>query len=134
MANDIICLDTSVLIDYFRKKNKENSFFYEITKKYSLFAVSAITEYEIYVGSNAEQDIFWNEFFRKLTVLPFNAETNKFSVKIARDLKLKNRMIDIPDLFIGATAVANNLSLATLNKKHFENIAHLQLITNDIQH
>jgi predicted nucleic acid-binding protein len=30
MANELICLDTSVLIDYFRKTNKENSFLFEL--------------------------------------------------------------------------------------------------------
>jgi tRNA(fMet)-specific endonuclease VapC len=49
MANELICLDTSVLIDYFRKTNKENSFLFELTKRYSRFAVSAITEFEILI-------------------------------------------------------------------------------------
>jgi predicted nucleic acid-binding protein len=133
MENEIICLDTSVLIDYFRKKIKEKTFFYELTKNNTLFAVSVVTEYEIYFGSNNEQDIFWNEFFKNLTVLPFNSDANKLSIEIARNLKKKNKMIDIPDLFIGGTALSNNLKLATLNSKHFENIDKLELITkNDI--
>ena len=52
MENQVICLDTSVLIDYFRKVIKSKSFFYELTNEFDLFAVSAITEYEIYYGSN----------------------------------------------------------------------------------
>jgi predicted nucleic acid-binding protein len=38
-------------------------------------------------------------------------------------------MIEIPDMLIGATAKANNLKLATLNKKHFERIKNLEIIT-----
>lgn len=129
MENEIICLDSSVLIDYFRKKKKENSFFYQLTKKYSLFAVSVISEYEIYSGSNFEQDIFWNDFFKTLNVLPFNPEVNKISIKIQRQLKTKGLNIDIPDLFIGSTALYNKMKLATLNKKHFEHIDKLILIT-----
>jgi tRNA(fMet)-specific endonuclease VapC len=129
MENEIICLDSSVLIDFFRKKKKENSFFYDLTKKYSLFAVSVISEYEVYSGSNAEQDIFWDRFFKTLSILPFNSEVNKFSIKTLRQIRRKGLNIDVPDLFIGSTALYNKMKLATLNKKHFEHIENLVLIT-----
>ncbi len=59
----MICLDTSVIIDYYRKKDKAKTFFYQLTEKYERFAVSAITEFEIYQGSNPERDEFWDTFF-----------------------------------------------------------------------
>ncbi len=124
----IVCLDTSVLIEYYRKKDKSKSLFYKLTKEYSLFAVSAITEYEIYSGSNSEQDKFWDNFFKLVLVLPFDSEVNKIAVKVARDLKAKNKSIEIPDLFIASTALKNKVKLATLNKKHFERVAGLDLI------
>jgi tRNA(fMet)-specific endonuclease VapC len=124
----IVCLDTSVLIEYYRKKDKAKSLFLKLTKDYSLFAVSTITEYEIYSGSNPEQDKFWDDFFKLVLVLPFDSETNKIAVKIARELKAKNKSIEIPDLFIASTALKNNLKLATLNKKHFERVTGLDLL------
>ncbi len=124
----IVCLDTSVLIDYYRKKDKSKSLFYKLTKEYSLFAVSAITEYEIYSGSNPEQDKYWNDFFRLILVLPFDSDVNKIAVKESRALKVKNKSIEIPDLLIGATALKHKLKLATLNKKHFERLEDLELI------
>ncbi len=129
MENEIICLDTPVLIDFYRKKNKENSFFFALTKKYSLFAVSVVTEYEIFVGSNTEQDFYWDDFFRMLTVLPYTSDINKLTIKIVRQLKKKGITLDVPDLYIGSTALYNNFKLATLNKKHFELINNLILIT-----
>ena len=128
MEKQIICLDTSVLIEYFRKVNKSKSFFYQLTDEYDLFAVSAITEYEIYYGSNADQDIFWDDFFRKIVSLPFNSEANRATIRIERELKRKNKTIDKPDLMIAGTAFANNMKLATLNVKHFELIVGLELI------
>jgi tRNA(fMet)-specific endonuclease VapC len=128
MENQIICLDTSVLIDYFRKVNKSKSFFYELTKEYDLFAVSAITEYEIYYGSNADQDFYWNDFFNKIISLPYNSEANRATIRIERDLRQKNRLIDKPDIMIAGTAIANSLKLATLNIKHFERVIGLELI------
>ncbi|MCK4663495.1 MAG: type II toxin-antitoxin system VapC family toxin [Bacteroidales bacterium] len=129
MEKELICLDTSVLIDYYRKKIKSNSFFYEITNKYTLFAVSSITEYEIYIGSNSEQDKFWNDFFGQLTILAYDSKVNRTAIQIERELKKKRKQIDIPDLMIAATARTYNLKLATLNSKHFEIIDNLKLIT-----
>jgi predicted nucleic acid-binding protein len=128
MEKQVICLDTSVLIDYFRKVNKAKSFFYELTEEYDLFAVSAITEYEIYFGSNAEQDLYWDDFFNKIVSLPYNSEANRITIKVERELKKKNKTIDKPDIMIAGTAIANNMRLATLNVKHFERIDGLELI------
>ena len=128
MENKIICLDTSVLIDYFRKVNKSKSFFYELTMEYDLFAVSAITEYEIYCGSNADQDLYWDDFFNKIISLPYNSEANRATTRIERDLRQKNKLIDKPDIMIAGTAIANNIKLATLNIKHFERVVGLELI------
>ena len=44
MENSIVCLDTSVLIDYYRKKDKSKSLFFKLTEKYSVFAVFTVTE------------------------------------------------------------------------------------------
>jgi predicted nucleic acid-binding protein len=63
MADEIICLDTSILIDFFRKEKKEKSIFYQLSQSHQFFAVSVITEYEIFTGSNSSQQKFWEEFF-----------------------------------------------------------------------
>ena len=88
MENELVCLDTSLLIDYFRKTNKANSHLFKLTQNYSHFAVS-----------------------------------------IYRSLKKKNQLIDIPDLLIGATAIAHSLKLATLDEKHFSRIEGIELIS-----
>ena len=47
------------------------------------------------------------------------------AIEIYKNLKLKNKLIELPDIVIAATAVANNLKIATLNKKHFDRIEGL---------
>jgi tRNA(fMet)-specific endonuclease VapC len=128
MEKEIICLDSSILIDFFRKKKKENSIFYQLTQNYQLFATSVITEYEIFTGSTKEQQDFWEDFFRKIIVLPFDSETDKFAIQIYKELKSKSKLIEIPDILIAATALKNNMKLATINRKHFERIEGLELI------
>lgn len=128
METELICIDTSILIDFYRKKDKAKSFFYELTKAYHLFAISVITEYEILIGNEAAKDNFWELFWDRVTILPFDRIVNQAAVKIFRQLKADNKLIEIPDILIGATAVANNLKMATLNKKHFERIKGLTII------
>lgn len=126
MENEIICLNTSVLIDYFRKKDKQKSVLFKLTKEYKLFAVSIVTEYEIMIGANNGQTDFWNQFFDRITILPFDKSANRAAIKATKLLSDSNKLIEIPDIFIGATAMANNMKIATLNKKHFERIQGLE--------
>ncbi|MFW6246041.1 MAG: type II toxin-antitoxin system VapC family toxin [Tangfeifania sp.] len=125
----MICLDTSVLIDFFRKKDKSKSFFYGLAASYDEFAVSSVTEFEIYIGSNPDSDQFWDEFFQNVVSLPFDSLANKEAIEIDRQLKKISKQIDIPDLMIAACAISNGLKLATLNSKHFSRISQLEIIT-----
>ena len=127
----MICLDTSILIDYYRKKDKSTSLFYQLTNHNSLFAVTAITEYELFLGNSENQNSFWNEFFSRLTVLPFDTLSARYSAEIFKQLKSKNKLIDTPDILIAGTVMRNRLPLATLNYKHFERIVGLQLVKFD---
>jgi tRNA(fMet)-specific endonuclease VapC len=46
MDKEIICLDTSIFIDYFRKQRKETTQLLKLAEKYD-FAISVITKLEI---------------------------------------------------------------------------------------
>jgi tRNA(fMet)-specific endonuclease VapC len=128
MADNIILIDTSILIDYFRKSDKANSILISLIKKGYKFHISSITEYEIYVGSTPIQQTFWDGLLEKIEVHSFNKQTAKVAVEINNELKRKRKQIAIADLFIAATAIGNNLPFATLNRKHFERIDNLQMI------
>lgn len=129
MGEELICLDSTVLIEYFRKVDKTHSFLYKLTPHHPHFAVSILTQYEIYIGSNLEQDLFWNQFFQNIEVLPFENQACIEAIKIFQELKAQNKLIDTADLLIGATALSLGLKLATLNEKHFKRIEGLSLIT-----
>ncbi|MGN6601569.1 MAG: type II toxin-antitoxin system VapC family toxin [Ginsengibacter sp.] len=128
MANKIVLADTSILIDLFRKTEKANSRFVQLALEGYEFQISAITEYEVYSGATADQLPFWDKLLHKVKVLPFDKDVVKMAVSINSILKQKRKQIDLADLFIAATALANNLSFATLNKKHFERIDELKII------
>ncbi len=128
METELVLLDTSILIDYYRKKDKTNSVFWNLVLPGRIFMVTAITIFEIYVGAKNEEIPFWDNFFHDFIVVNFHSNDAILASNLDKILKKKRKQIDIPDLFIAAIAVRNNLLFATLNKSHFERIDNLRLL------
>jgi tRNA(fMet)-specific endonuclease VapC len=123
----MILLDTSVIIELFRKKNKDQTLFYAISKRETQLCISAISHYEISIGNRELHFEYWGELQKTLTVIPFDESCSIAATEIFVDLKKRNKMIDIADLLIGATAVSRNIPIATLNQKHFDRISELAI-------
>lgn len=121
-------IDTTVLIDYFRKTDKTKAKLTQLSQQFSQLAISSVTEFEIYNGATPAQLQFWQELLLEVIVLPFDSKAARIAVSIHQQLKRLRKTIDKPDLFIAATAIANNLTLDTLNRKHFDRIEQLSLL------
>jgi tRNA(fMet)-specific endonuclease VapC len=128
MADKKIMIDTSVLIEYFRKSDKNKTTLLQLSLEFDHIYISSITEFEIYNGATPSQFEFWNELISKLTILDFDSRAARAAAKIVNNLKKKRKSIDKPDLFIASTALVNKLTIATLNKKDFEVIESLNVI------
>jgi tRNA(fMet)-specific endonuclease VapC len=128
MADKVILIDTSILIDYYRKTKKENAAWVALIDDGYEFAVSVITKYELYSGATQSQIEFWNSILMTMQVIPFNESCVDTAVLINAALKRKRKQIDLADLFIAATAITQNLAIATLNKKHFDRIEGLTMV------
>jgi tRNA(fMet)-specific endonuclease VapC len=125
----MLLIDTSVLIEYFRKTKKEETFFYKLAETHTTFCISTITKYEIMVGSNAQQDSFWQNLFESIAAMSLDDNVAIEAALIKKELKAKGETIGFEDIAIAATARLNGFSLATLNEKHFTKIANLKLVT-----
>jgi len=64
----------------------------------------------------------------RFTILDFDSIAAREATEIVRQLKIKRKSIDKPDLFIAATALSHGLTLDTTNKRHFESIEGLNLL------
>jgi tRNA(fMet)-specific endonuclease VapC len=128
MADKIVLVDTSVLIDFYRKTEKENSVWVGLIREGYHCTISVITKYEIFSGATPSQLDFWNKILQAITVIPFDEETVNTAVDINAKLKRKRKQIDLADLFIAATAVTRDLPIATLNRRHFDRVDKLTLI------
>jgi predicted nucleic acid-binding protein len=124
----MILLDSSVVIELFRKKDKKKTLFYSISQSYSDLCISSITYYEVGIGNRKSHFNYWKKLSDKLTVIPFDKACSITAISIYTDLKSTNKMIDFADILIGATALTHNIPIATLNTKHFQRINKLELI------
>lgn len=126
-----VLLDTNILIDYFRGKIE-----LEISPKTSLF-ISVITEIEILYGASKsnhpQKNIavlrnFINDF--NIQIIPVDSTVAQVFVTEKRTLENQRVKLEDYDLFIAATVISNNLTLASHNQRHFKRIKHLKLIPN----
>lgn len=124
----MILLDSSILIELFRKKDKNKTAFYNLAQEYSELCISAITYYEIGIGNRKSHYEYWEKLTENLTVIPFDKACSISAIDIYLDLIKANNIIDLADLLIGATALTHNIPIATLNVKHFERIINLEII------
>jgi predicted nucleic acid-binding protein len=123
-------LDTSVIIDYLRGKEK-------IVKKINSLNGNLTSSYiclsELFEGVFRSKE---KEKIKKIILGFFQSLNTVFTIdeKIAekfgqlrKELKQKGEIIEDIDIFIAATCIVNNLILVTLNKKHFSRIKQLQI-------
>jgi len=118
-------LDTSVVIDFLRRKDKENTLFYKLSSR--LLFISIVTHTEIFAGKSvweksATRKIV-NEVLSELEIIPL---TRDISEK-AGYIKAHRPEVSIIDAIIAATSLMNNKQLVTLNTKHFEKIAGIKI-------
>ena len=121
-------VDSTILIDYFRKTDKSNSNLVSHFKNYDHLYISSVTEFEVINGTSSAHLEFWNQMLARFSVLDFDSIVARQAAKIVRQLKVKRKSIDKPDLFIAATAIVHGLTLDTANKKHFIDITDLRLL------
>lgn len=122
-----LLLDTSVIIDFLRIKDKSKTTLYTLTQKENELSVSIITHTELYAGRSVwESKIAAGELktiFSGIDLVPL---TEKISQE-AGNIKAHHN-VDLIDAIIAATAIDKGLTLVTLNTKHFQKIPNLRIM------
>ena len=128
----IYLVDTDVIIDFLKNQKPAIDLFNKINSE--LIKISVITFLEIEYGikksyhpeKKKEEFInFMSEF--SIEIIAISPTIAEEFVKLKINLEKKRQPLADFDLFIAATAIANNLSLVTRNIKHFKRIKDLKL-------
>lgn len=121
-----LILDTSVIIDFLRQKEKTDTVLYKLSLENNVLYISILTHTELYAGKstwegkNARSEL--ETLFGGLHILPL---TEKISEN-AGQVRAKYG-IGLIDAIIASTALLNNIPLVTLNTKHFEQVENLEI-------
>lgn len=122
-----ILLDSSILIDFLRVKNKKDSLLFKLTEgNYQLY-IAIITHTELYSGKSVWEKkrayLEVKDLFSRITILPVTEEISEKSGEIKAKFNL-----NIADAIIAATAIFTNLELVTLNTKDFKKVKGLKIL------
>lgn len=127
-------LDTSVVIDCIRGKKETIRFISNL--KGSLFinyiVIAELSEGIYRVKDSKSMKTSIEDFMNGVDgVLPINYKVSKLFGKIRADLKEKGQIVEDFDILIASTCIENNLPIITLNRKHFDRIVGLEVLTPD---
>ena len=123
----MVILDTNIIIDHLRQKDKSTSWLRKLTEKVGAekLGISMATTQELYVGKSVFDP--QNEQMMLQTISSFEVESYSYEIaKMAGELvRNLNGQLQFADAAIAATAIVNGASLFTLNVKDFVGIKNL---------
>ncbi|NJO00469.1 MAG: type II toxin-antitoxin system VapC family toxin [Bacteroidia bacterium] len=122
-------LDTNICIHYFKGQYNLQQKIQDIG--FQNFFISEITLAELIYGAEKSQNIAKNlnvveTFAERITIIPIFDAIKIYGKEKAR-LKTKGTIISDLDLFIGATAIINNMTLVTRNVREFERMENIKI-------
>jgi len=127
-----VLLDTSVIIDFLRRKDKDKTLLFVLAQQEINLYISIITHTELYAGKsvwenkNAKEEL--ETLFSGMKILPLE---HNISQK-AGEIKAKYNL-NLLDAIVAATSILHSLELVTLNIKDFDKVKEINLFTDDFR-
>lgn len=128
METDRVLVDTSLIIDFFRKKNKTQATLFSLFQHNIQLYISTLTVYELLSGAKNIQ--LKNDTEKLLTLfqtIDFGVEESRKAASLYLQLKSKNQIVETIDILIAATALTHVMPIATFNRDHFIRVPLLNL-------
>jgi tRNA(fMet)-specific endonuclease VapC len=123
-------LDTNI-VSYLLEKNEKVLARFDSNFMQNKITISSIVYYEIQRGifcrrSKKLQSKF-DVFCKHVPVIAFTNSDVMLAARIYAELRLKGKTIEDADIFIGASALANEAVLVTNNEEHLGRIKGLKI-------
>ena len=117
-------VDTDVLIDVSRNNEAAIDFLDQLDDSWSM---SIITALELIVGARNKKEVTQiDQLVAVYSAIPLTTEIGNSSYGLLRQFA-KSHGLRVFDSLIAATAIEENLTLLSKNKKHFQMISNLNL-------
>ena len=125
----LIIADTDILIDYLNGKAPAADRVAELIAAESL-QTSSINCFELLSGARpGKRGERARDLVENIPVLPLDLASAKRAAAIRQSLEGGGEAIGMADSLIAGIALANDLPLPTRNRKHFEEIEGLRLVS-----
>lgn len=121
-----VIVDTSVLIDYLRRKDREKSMFATLRGNVEVI-ISFISVTELYSGKSS-QGTEGRKFIEEITAGIEVVYVDLNRSRQAGELR-RNYQLSLGDCFIAQLATSYNLPIATLDKKAFSRVPGLKFFS-----
>ena len=126
----IYCLDTDILIEYFRGNDAVRKKIESLTVEDSI-GFTWITIYEcfkgIFASGKLEEEKSLKGFAETCTSLEGSYEAVRVGGEVYAILKKRGKLINDADILIASIVKANNAVLVTNNEEHFSRIEGLKV-------
>jgi|YNPMSStandDraft_2_1061718.scaffolds.fasta_scaffold99072_2 predicted nucleic acid-binding protein len=129
MADEIIVVDTNIIIDFVEKGDETLEEYLKLQKRSRRkLYLSVVTVFEYFSGIDIDKKDLYHES-EKLFERFYIQELNETIAKIAASLNFQKKLyryIDTSDILIAATCLYLDAFLLTKNQKHFKLIPNLK--------
>lgn len=128
----MIILDTDILVNILRKKNRGRE--WKDFLKNKTVAFTTITAFELFLGAELSKKRNQNmksveNLIQQFPVLALSIKSARIASRIYSDLQKKGKIIELNDIYIASVTLANDSELATDNIDHFQRINRLKILS-----
>jgi len=126
----IYCLDTDILIEYFRGSEPIKRRIESLTEDDNV-GLTWLTICEffkgIFISGKLDEEKFLQNLVDTCTMLEASYEAARIGGEIYANLRSKGKLINDADILIASIVKANNAILVTKNRGHFERVEGLMI-------
>ena len=105
MDNRRVLIDTTIIIGYARRKEKENTLLYNLYQSYDTMFVSSVTVFEAFYGCNPEHERAMAHLFKGFVIIPFDGEIAKAASREYLRIRTAGNEIDVRELVVGVSEI-----------------------------
>jgi predicted nucleic acid-binding protein len=110
-----LIVDTDVLVDHLRGERR-------LSPGGRVLGVSVVSRCELFAGR--DEAVRLRRFLSPMVELPVDGAIAELA-----GLTRRGTGIAVPDALIAATALTHGIPLMTRNRRHFDRVAHLRVVT-----
>ena len=127
-----VCIDTDVVIDYLRGKNKNQDILPAIIKKHGVY-ISPVSVYELYYGGYYSGKLKPVDAVLAM-MMPFDwtVEDSKKAAQIHALLSKAGETLSVKDVLIAGQCLSRSIPLITRNIGHFKRIKGLKVVDGTV--